>query len=81
MGFANRLSLPAGSSTMCRLWFWHWAIINLFNGIGTFANDTNLTTETQLLHLVVLIVITVTYTLILIRTLPKKQWEHTNVDS
>ena len=22
-GLANRLSLPAGSSTMCRLWFWH----------------------------------------------------------
>ena len=41
------------------------------NALGTFANDTNLTTETQLLHLVVLIVITVTYTLILIRTLPK----------
>jgi len=51
------------------------------NVLGTFANDTNLTTETHLLHLVVLIVITVAYTLILTRTLPKKQWEHTNVSS
>ena len=41
------------------------------NTLGTFANDMNLTTETHLLHLVVLIVITVAYTLILTRTLPK----------
>ncbi len=32
----------------------------------------------HLLHLAVLIVITVAYTLILTRTLPKKQREHTN---
>ena len=43
------------------------------NTLGTFANDRNLTTEMRLLHLVVLIVITVTYTLILTRTLPKAQ--------
>ena len=43
------------------------------NALGTFANDMNLTTEMRLLHLVVLIVITVTYTLILTRTLPKAQ--------
>jgi len=43
------------------------------NTLGTFANDTNLTTETHLLHLAVLIVITVAYTLILTRTLPKAQ--------
>lgn len=43
------------------------------NTLGTFANDTNLTTEMQLLHLAVLIVITVAYTLILTRTLPKAQ--------
>ena len=49
------------------------------NTLGTFANDMNLTTEMCLLHLVVLIVITVTYTLILTKTLPKKQWEYTNV--
>ena len=43
------------------------------NTLGTFANDTSLTTEMQLLHLGILIVITVTYTLILTRTLPKNQ--------
>ena len=48
------------------------------NTLGTFANDANLTTEMHLLHLATLIVITVACTLILTRTLPKKQWEHTN---
>ena len=48
------------------------------NTLGTFANDTNLTTETHLLHLAALIVITVAYTLILTRTLPQKQQVHTN---
>ena len=48
------------------------------NTLRTFANDTNLTTEMHLLHLAVLIVIAVAYTLILTRTLPKKQQEHTN---
>ena len=43
------------------------------NTLGTFANDTNLTTKMHLLHLAVLIVIAVAYTLILTRTLPKKQ--------
>ena len=43
------------------------------NTLGTFANDTSLTTETQLLHIAVLIAITVAYTLILTKTLPKKQ--------
>ena len=43
------------------------------NTLGTFANDTNLTTAMHLLHLAVLIVITVAYTLILTRTLPKAQ--------
>ena len=43
------------------------------NTLGTFANDANLTTEMHLLHLVVLIVTTVAYTLILTRTLPKAQ--------
>ena len=45
------------------------------NTLGTFANDANLTTETHLLHLAVLIVIAVVYTLILTRTLPKSQWK------
>ena len=48
------------------------------NTLGTFANDMNLTTEMHLRHLAALIVITVAYTLILTRTLSKKQWEHTN---
>lgn len=43
------------------------------NTLGTFANDTNLTTEMHLLHIAVLTVITVSYTLILTRTLPKNQ--------
>ena len=47
------------------------------NTLGTFANDAGLTVELHLLHLAVLIVITVAYTLILTRTLPKNQWEHT----
>ena len=43
------------------------------NTLDTFANDANLTTEMHLLHLVVLIAVTVTYTLILTRMLPKAQ--------
>ena len=45
------------------------------NTLSTFANDTNLTAEMHLLHLVVLIAVTVVYTLILTRTLPQKQWK------
>lgn len=48
------------------------------NTLSTFANDAGLTVELHLFHLAVLIVITVAYTLILTRTLPKNQWEHTN---
>lgn len=48
------------------------------NTLGTFANDANLTTETHLFHLATLIVITVAYTLILTRTLPKAQQEKRN---
>ena len=43
------------------------------NTLGTFANDTSLTTETYLLHLAALIAVTLAYTLILTRTLPKAQ--------
>ena len=46
---------------------------SVINTLGTFANDTGLTTEMQLLHLAVLIVIAVAYTLILARTLPNRQ--------
>ncbi len=48
------------------------------NTLSTFANDTNLTAEMHLLHLATLIVITVAYTLILTRTLPKAQQEKRN---
>ena len=48
------------------------------NTLGTFANDTNLTTEMQLLHIGILLAITVGYTLVLTGMLPKNQWEHTN---
>ena len=40
------------------------------NTLGTFANDTDITVERQLLHMAVLILITAAYTLILMRTLP-----------
>ena len=43
------------------------------NTLSTFANDASLTMEMQLLHLAVLIAVTVAYTLILTRTLPKAQ--------
>ena len=45
------------------------------NTLGTFANDAGLTVEMRLLHLSVLIAITIAYTLILTRTLPKSQWK------
>lgn len=44
------------------------------NTLNTFANDTDLTVEMHLLHIGILIVITVAYTLILTRMLPKAQW-------
>lgn len=50
------------------------------NTLGTFTNDANLTVEMHLIHLVVLIVITVAYTLILTKTLPKKRCENGGVD-
>ena len=45
------------------------------NTLGTFANDTNLTTETRLGYLAVLIAVAAAYTLILTRTIPKSQWD------
>ena len=48
------------------------------NTLGTFANDTGLTTETHLLHLGILIVIMAVYALILTKALPGKQRENTN---
>ena len=43
------------------------------NTLSTFANDTDLTMEMHLLHIGILIAITVAYTLILTRMLPKAQ--------
>ena len=42
------------------------------NTLGTFANDTDLTMQMNLLHIFALILITVVYTLILTKTLPRK---------
>lgn len=43
------------------------------NTLSTFANDASLTTGMRLLHLGILIVITVAYTLILTKTLPNRR--------
>ncbi len=43
------------------------------NILGTFANESGLTPERQVSHVCILIVITVAYTFLLTRTLPKKQ--------
>lgn len=48
------------------------------NTLGTFANDASLTAGMHLIHLAVLIVITVAYTLILTRTLPENQRKRTD---
>lgn len=42
------------------------------NTLGIFANDTDLTMQMNLLHIFALILITVAYTLILTKTLPRK---------
>ena len=44
------------------------------NTLSTFANDTGLTVQMHLLHIGILIVIAVVYTLVLTKTLPKKLW-------
>ena len=48
------------------------------NTLGTFANKTDITVKEHLIHIIILILITVVYTLILTRTLPKSRWENTN---
>lgn len=52
------------------------AVINI---LSTFANDAGLSTERHLLHIGILIVLTVAYTLVLTKTLPKSRWEGENV--
>ena len=44
------------------------------NTLSTFANTKDFTVEMQLIHIAILIVITVAYTLVLTRTLPKDPW-------
>ena len=48
------------------------------NTLSIFANKTDMTMEKYLVHIFILIFITIAYNLILIRTLPKNQWENTN---
>ena len=43
------------------------------NTLNTFSNGVGFTTEKQIIHALVMIVLTVAYTLILIKTLPKNQ--------
>lgn len=47
------------------------AVHSAINTLGTFANETGFSTEMRLLHIAVLIIITVAYTMILTKTLPK----------
>ncbi|MCM1409384.1 MAG: hypothetical protein NC305_02430 [Lachnospiraceae bacterium] len=42
------------------------------NTLNTFANETGSSAGKQLVHILIMIVITVAYTFILMRTLPKK---------
>lgn len=49
--------------------FTHSAI----NTLGTFSNETGFTVEKQIVHCLILIALTVAYTLILTKTLPKNQ--------
>jgi len=44
------------------------------NMLGTFANETGITVEKQIVHCLIMIVIAVTYTFILTKTLPKKSY-------
>ena len=46
------------------------------NTLSTFSNEAGLTMEKQMIHVLVMIVISVAYTLILTKTLPKDQAEH-----
>ena len=46
------------------------------NTLSTFANEAGFTVEKQMIHVFVMIVLTVAYTLILTKTLPKNQPQH-----
>ena len=61
------ISYRGGSMLPCII------VHSAINTLGTFANDADVAMQGQLIHIAVLIAITVAYTLILIKTLPKKQ--------
>ena len=46
------------------------------NTLGTFSNEAGFTVEKQIIHVLVMIVLAVAYTLILTKTLPKNQPQH-----
>ena len=48
------------------------------NTFSTFANKVGLTVEKHILHVIVMIVLTAAYTLILTKTLPKRQRKNGN---
>ena len=48
------------------------------NSLSTFADEAGFTVEKQIIHVLVMIVITVAYTLILTKTLPKNQQANRN---
>lgn len=48
------------------------------NSLGTFANDAGLTVEKHIIHCLILIALTVAYTLVLTKTLPENQPVNTN---
>ena len=51
------------------------------NSLGTFSNGAGYAPEQQMSHLVSMIAITVSYTLILTKTLPEKQYADTNSEA
>lgn len=48
------------------------------NSLNTFANEAGITTQKQMIQAIILILLTVAYTLILIKTLPKNQQANGN---
>lgn len=48
------------------------------NTLSTFSNEVGVTVEKQIIHILVMIVLTVAYTLILTKTLPKRQRKNGN---
>ena len=51
------------------------------NSLGTFSNEAGYAPEQQMAHLVSMIAITVSYTLVLTKTLPEKQYANINSEA